>query len=255
MFRSFMFRSFMFRSFIFSILFISSFPTLAEINIVKISENLYLVKSFKKIINIYDSNDPKLLDANAVLFIEGKDAYLIDTPWNASDMPDLMSWIEKKNLTLKKALITHSHEDRSAGISYLNKHNIPTYSSLKTKELLKRDEFALTKYTFTQEEFSFFPGRIEVYYPGPGHTEDNLTVWFPTENILMGGCILRDEHTDTLGWIGDANLKHWHHSVQNIFNRYAAAIKVIPGHGSVGTTDSVIQHTLNLTKDYSTQEK
>ncbi|WP_274695909.1 subclass B1 metallo-beta-lactamase [Vibrio aestuarianus] len=235
--------------------FISSFPGLAELNIVMVSDGIYLIKSFKETMNIYYNNNPRLLDSNSVLFIEGRNAYLIDTPWNASDMPDLMNWIEKKNLTLKKVLITHSHEDRSAGVSYLNEHNIPTYSSLKTREFLERDGLALTKYTFMKEEFSFLPGKIEVYYPGPGHTEDNFTVWFPTENILMGGCILRDEHADTLGWIGDANLKHWHNSVQNLFNRYTTAIKVIPGHGSVGTTESVIQHTLTLTQGYSVKDK
>ena len=31
----------------------------------------------------------------------------------------------------------------------------------------------------------------EPFYPGPGHTEDNIVVYFRKRNLLFGGCLLK----------------------------------------------------------------
>ncbi|WP_017220214.1 subclass B1 metallo-beta-lactamase [Moritella dasanensis] len=213
-----------------------------------LSSKVYLVTSYKTILNVYESDTPKIIDANALLYISGKDAYLIDTPWNVADMPQLMDWIEDKGLTLKDTVITHSHEDRSAGLGYLSEHGFSTYASALTNSLLKAEHKPVATNTFEGDTFDLIKGEIEIYYSGPGHAIDNLVVWLPKEKILFGGCMLRANEAEGLGWIGDADLEQWHQSVLNVKNKYADIKLVIPGHGKIGHDQSMITHTLNLTK-------
>ncbi len=29
---------------------------------------------------------------------------------------------------------------------------------------------------------------LEVFYPGEGHSKDNITIWIPEYKVLFGGC-------------------------------------------------------------------
>lgn len=33
--------------------------------------------------------------------------------------------------------------------------------------------------------------KVETFYSGKGHTEDNIVVWLPQFNILAGGCLVK----------------------------------------------------------------
>ena len=60
----------------------------------------------------------------------------------------------------------------------------------------------MTKDTvFRVGQYSF-----EVYYPGEGHTVDNIVVWFSKEKILYGGCLIKGADAEDLGFLGDANV-------------------------------------------------
>ena len=219
-----------------------------NLKVEELSPKVFLIKSYRKILNIYESNKPQILDSNALLYIDGKDAYLIDTPWNAADMPSLMNWIEERGLQLKDSVVTHSHEDRSAGLGYLSQHGFNTYSSELTNKLLERDEMPVATTTFKGNTFELLKDKIEVYYPGPGHTIDNLVVWLPEEQILFGACIMRANEAKGLGWIGEADTVNWHQSVLNVQKKYPNVKLIVPGHGEIGFNQSIIIHTLKLTK-------
>jgi metallo-beta-lactamase class B len=221
-----------------------------QLQISALSEQLYLVKSFKQIVNIYDAQKAQRIDANSLIYIDNKDAYLIDTPWNEAYMPVLMVWLKNQGLTLKTTVVTHFHEDQTAGLAYLTAHGYKSYASEQTNALLKKDKKSPATNTFSGPEFSLLAGKIEVYYPGAGYTADNLVVWLATEKTLVGGCLLRANEAETIGWIGDANTAQWHHSVKKVQQRYGDSKQVIPGHGDVGQGQSIIDHTLSITKRY-----
>ena len=68
--------------------------------------------------------------------------------------------------------------------------------------------------------------RIEVYFPGPGHSPDNVVVWFSGKRILFGGCLV------PVGMIGnraDADMGQWAQSLKNL-SRFDP-LWVVPGHG------------------------
>lgn len=222
-----------------------------KIEIKKINSNLYLVKSYKEIINEYDSPKPFVIDSNSLIYIDGANAYLIDTPWHEKDMPILMAWIKNHHLHLKSAIITHFHDDKSTGIGYLSKHNISTYASKRTNALLAKHHKPLANHTFANDNFILLKNQIEVYYPGKGHTADNVVIWLPQEKILVGGCLLKANEMNTLGWLGDSYTNEWGNSIKKVQSRYPNTKLIIPGHGKIGSKLSIINHTLNLVNLYN----
>jgi len=86
---------------------------------------------------------------------------------------------------------------------------------------------------------------VSVYYPGAGHTEDNIVVWLPKEKILFGGCLVKSLHAKHLGYTEDAVISEWPNSIQKIINRYPDIKLVVPGHGSIGDV-SLLTHTQKL---------
>lgn len=230
---------------IFCTLILSSFtyssPKDGKVDITKISSDLFLHTSYKTI-------NKKQLSSNGAIFIDSGYAYLIDTPWNESDMPQLLNWLKSKGLKLKAAVVTHAHEDRTAGLEFLNKHNYTTYASKKTNSLLKKQNKPVANHSFSTNSFKLANNKIEVFSPGAGHSSDNIVVYLPTIKALIGGCIIRSKQDKNLGWLGDAMLNKWHQSVTNISQRYNSINVIIPGHGKIGDR-SLLTHTSTLAKN------
>lgn len=228
-----------------------SFDILAEtavkpLQFEEISSNVFLVKSYREFESSKDSEQHIIIDSNSLVYINGKNAYLIDTPWNASNMPELMTWIQEKGLTLQKTVFSHSHEDRTGGLAYLQKHEFNTYATTLTNELLKEDNQEVTSHEILGNEFVLLKNTIEIFYPGEGHTKDNLVIWLPKEKILFGGCLIRANETNNLGWTGNANINDWSGSAQKVLSKYPETKLVVPGHGKVGKGIGMISHTIDL---------
>jgi metallo-beta-lactamase class B len=228
-----------------------SFNLLAETTVKplqfeEISNNVFLVKSYREFESSKGSEQHIIIDSNSLVYINGKNAYLIDTPWNASNMPQLMTWIKEKGLTLQKTVFTHSHEDRTGGLAYLHKHEFNTYASTLTNELLNIDNQEVTSHEILGNEFVLLENTIEIFYPGEGHTKDNLVIWLPKEKIVFGGCLIRSNETNNLGWTGNANVNDWSGSAQKVLSKYPEAKLIVPGHGKIGKGTTMISHTIDL---------
>ena len=50
-------------------------------------------------------------------------------------------------------------------------------------------------------------GPLKVFYPGPGHTSDNITVGIDGTDIAFGGCLIKDSKAKSLGNLGDADTR------------------------------------------------
>jgi metallo-beta-lactamase class B len=50
----------------------------------------------------------------------------------------------------------------------------------------------LPQYTFTHDTtFNIAGVTLQAYYPGAGHTRDNIVVWVPQDKVLFGGCLIK----------------------------------------------------------------
>ena len=186
-----------------------------------------------------------LVAASGLIVIDGVDAYIIDTPWSIEGTKMLIMWIKNQGFTLKGSISTHFHEDASGGIPYLNNQQIPTYVNRLTNTLLKSKGRELASHIFKGKEESVVSGIIDIYYPGAGHSQDNIVVWLPRSKILFGGCFVKNLNSKSLGYTGDASLNEWSHSVDNVIVKYPTVNVVVPGHGDIGGIN-LLQHTKSL---------
>lgn len=143
----------------------------ASLTISPLVENVYLHTSYKGV------EGYGLVGSNGLVVVDKDKAYIVDTPWLKDDTKELVKWITDKGYSIEGSISTHSHEDRTSGIGFLNSLSIATYTSQLTDQILKEKGADLAKHTFSGTEYSLAAGHIKVFYPGAGHTIDNLVVW------------------------------------------------------------------------------
>lgn len=193
-----------------------------------------------------DPDDEQPVDANG-LVVSVNDYYvLVDTGWNGEQAEALMEWCDRTQAgPVRAAIVTHSHVDRSGGAVRLLERGVRVAmldSTAAKLGLFGREGL----YTFANMDTLPVSGRaIEMFWPGAGHTRDNITVWIPDQHLLFGGCFLKATDWRVLGNIADSDLRLWPHSLERLERRYRDAMIVVPGHGRVGGTD-VIAHTKSL---------
>ena len=218
---------------------------LPDLTIENIYPEVYLHKSYQRVEGF------GLVSSNGLVVVENRKAFIIDTPWSKSDTKKLASWIEEQGYELVASVSTHSHEDRTGGLQWLNSQSISTYASKLTNELLKKEGNALASNSFDNPEFWLVDGSIETFYPGGGHTIDNIVVWLPKSKILFGGCFVRSLQAKGLGNTAEATIDQWPDSVGKVLSKYPDAQIVIPGHGKPGDF-SLLEHTKELAESATT---
>ena len=210
-----------------------------QLKITKLNDNVYQHISYKKV------GSYGMVGASGLVVLDGANAHIIDTPWTAQDTKKLVAWIASKNLTLKSAVVTHFHQDASGGLSFLNSLKIKTYATSLTNELLSSKQRDTSSHAIRNSEYTLLTDKIETFYPGAGHSQDNIVVWLPKEKILFGGCFVKSIESKGLGYTGHASVKDWPISIQNVINKYPNVEMVVPGHGKIGDI-SLLRHTAQL---------
>ena len=210
-----------------------------ELKIKKIEENVFLHTSYSRVDGF------GLVSSNGLVIIDNGNAFIVDTPWSDRDTEKLAHWIQENNYELLGSVSTHWHEDRTAGIKWLNDHSISTYATTLTNDILRENKKEPADNNLEEDESTLVNGLIEVFYPGGGHTVDNVVVWLPKSKILFGGCFVRSLDSEGLDYTGEAHIDQWSRSAQNVLPRYPEAKTVIPGHGEIGDI-ALLKHTKNL---------
>ena len=173
--------------------------------------------------------------ANGLLLVSGDSSVLVDPGWKPEQTKALLAFAkERLGRPVKKAVITHWHEDRAAGIAVLRAEKIETIALDLTAEALAKKSRPVPEHLLTQAQLPYSDAMgFEIFYPGPGHTADNIVVYLPKQKILDGGCFLKSANVTGLGNIEDADVKMWPKSLQKMAARYPEAKVVIPGHGPI----------------------
>jgi metallo-beta-lactamase class B len=187
--------------------------------------------------------------ANGLIVIDQDKAIMVDTPWTPEQTAVLLDWVEK-NLKAKveAVIVSHSHVDCLGGLPEIHKRGITSIGLKKTRELALAAGVEAPKRTFT-DEYKINVGKkeVELYYPGPGHTDDNIVTWIADEKVLFGGCLVKAGDATNLGNTAEADLAAWPATLTKVKSRYPQARLVVPGHGDPGGPE-LIDHTLELLK-------
>lgn len=186
------------------------------------------------------------------LIINTKDGVVIvDTGWDTKDDTDntrqLLRWVaDHLHQPVRLCIVTHAHEDRVGGISEFRKAGIRVIStSLTAQKSVKLGYEAPEGILPTDTTFTVGEVPIRCYFPGEGHTSDNIVVWLPQQQILHGGCFVKSVAAFGMGNVADANLKEWGTSVRRVMKEFGTAQIVVPGHEALSDTQA-LEHTLRL---------
>ena len=187
------------------------------------------------------------IPSNSMYLITDKGAVMFDTPWDTTQFQPLLDSIQfRHHTTVVLCIATHFHDDRTAGLDFLKQKLIKTYSSKQTFDLCKERDQKQAQYFFTKDT-AFIIGNHHflTYYPGEGHTKDNIVIWFDDEKVLYGGCLVKSTENNDLGNVADANISAWTTTIENVINRFPKVKYVIPGHFGWADNDG-LAHTLKL---------
>ncbi len=141
----------------------------------------------------YRSLSGREIPSNSIYLITEQGAVMFDTPWDTTQFQPLLDSIQNKHHTnVVLCIATHFHDDRTAGLGFLKQKGIRTYSSKQTSDLCKERHQQQAQYYFTKDTtFAVGSHRFVTCYPGEGHTEDNIVIWFDDEKVLYGGCLIK----------------------------------------------------------------
>jgi metallo-beta-lactamase class B len=204
----------------------------------------------------YGTYQESPVPANGMYLVASNGVIMFDTPWDTTQFQPLLDSIRlkhKKNVTM--CFATHWHSDKTAGLEYYRQQGIKTYTTALTDEFSKKNnkkraEFLMAKdNVFNVGQYSF-----ETYYPGQGHTADNIVIWFKKERILYGACLIKSIEDYDLGYLGDANKSEYATTIKNVQKKCRQPKYVIVGHGDWTNVKS-LEHTLRMAEELKRKNK
>ncbi len=192
---------------------------------------------------------------SVVLRMPGGEVVLVDTPCTSKATARLVEWVrDQLKPSVIAAVNTHYHVDRLGGNGALRRLGIVSWGTTHTARLLQErgrleatapsDPLVPPERLFDENQPIKLHG-LEIFYPGAGHTPDNIVVWDPVRRILAGGCLIVG--WPKLGNMREADPSAWLEAIDKL-ERLAPAI-VIPGHGD-RTDRELIEHTRVLLREY-----
>ena len=185
--------------------------------------------------------------ANGLYVVTKAGVVMIDSPWDSTQYQPLLDSIAARHKArVVLCLATHWHEDRTNGLTYYRKQGIRTFTTLMTDVLCDKHGKARAEFMVTKDtSFNVGGTRFDLFYPGVGHSPDNIVVWFGATKTLYGGCFIKSLESTDIGNLSDANIYTWTPSIQKVRGRFGKARYVVPGHESWGG-DELLDHTLSL---------
>ena len=186
---------------------------------------------------------------NGMIYINGNEAIVFDTPTNEKASSELINWIGEKNI--KAVVVTHFHIDCLGGLNKFHSNGIKSFATNQTIKLAKEDKTEILPQNGFEKEYKFQIDNEVVLtkYFGQGHTKDNIIGYIPSEKVLFGGCLVKALNAPK-GNLADANTEDWSKTIEKIKSEFPEIKNVIPGHGKSGGTE-LLNYTINLFKVYN----
>ncbi len=213
----------------------------SNVELIRISANAYMHVSY--------THMPSYgrVASNGLLFVNGTEAFLFDTPMTDSLTMDLVSFIrDSMKLKIAGFVPNHWHADCIGGLGYLQDQKIESYANQMTIDLARSKNLPVPGHGFKDSiELHLGNKLIKCYYLGAAHSLDNIVVWIPSEKILFPGCMVKSLNAKDLGNTADGDLTAYPKTIDALIRKFPMANIVVPGHGQYGGLELLI-HTKEL---------
>ena len=182
---------------------------------------------------------------NGLVFVNGGEAVIMDTPVDDSASVELIRWLEGQSVRIKAVVVTHFHDDCLAGLDAFHAQQIPSYARDTTVALARAEGNKLPTHGF-DSLVVLDVGRAPVInrFLGEGHTVDNIVSYVPSERVLFGGCLIKEAGAGK-GNLADANVDEWSSTVRRVQRTYPDVKYVVPGHGAAGGVE-LLEYTVEM---------
>lgn len=208
--------------------------------VTQVSENAFVHTSYKQ------THDFGNVACNGLVVRDSNETIIFDTPTNDSSSQELIQWIkETLQCKINAVIPTHFHDDCLGGLKAFDNNGIPSYAYFKTLALAKENNLTVPQNSITDSLILKVGNKnIIAKFFGEGHTKDNIVGYFPAEDVIFGGCLIKALDASK-GYLGDANVAAWSATVEKVKAAYPNAKIVVPGHGKYGST-KLLEYTINL---------
>lgn len=213
-----------------------------DIQLIRLTDHTFIHRSFEQI------EEYGRVSANGLVYIVDSMCLIFDTPFTVKTTVRLLDYLtEDMGLKVNGVIINHFHDDCMAGIDSVHARAIPTYANKRTLALAEQEGLTLPTEKFGKRK-RLKIGEEEVinYYPGPGHSPDNIVSYLPAEGVLFGGCMLKSMN-GSKGNLADASLDKWSASIAKVKKHFPEATMLVPGHGKAGGQE-LLDYTMELFK-------
>jgi metallo-beta-lactamase class B len=141
-------------------------------------------------ISYLQSEDFGQVACNGLIYINGNEAIVCDSPPTDEESKQLLGWMRKTypNVTVKALIINHHHIDCLGGIREFHKAGVKSYAHELTPSLLKQKRDSSERpQVLVKKSFELPVGNkaITLFYPGEAHTKDNIVTWIPSESTIF----------------------------------------------------------------------
>ena len=177
-----------------------------------------------------------LVPCNGMVYVQGGEAIVFDTPTDSATSEKLIHLIEKDwKKRIKAVVVNHFHTDCLGGLGAFHRHKIPSYAHQLTIELARENDDAVLPQNGFDKMLDLPCGDrvVQNRFFGEGHTRDNIVSYLPAEQALFGGCLVKTMDAGK-GYLGDANTAAWSATVEKVKKAYPEVKFVVPGHGATG---------------------
>jgi len=184
---------------------------------------------------------------NGLVYINGNEAIVFDTPTNDSVSNELIDWMAKEypQVKIKAIVVNHFHDDCLGGLNAFHNRGIASYANEKTIKLAKHKNVAVPQHGFKYKtELAIGNEKIVLSYHGAAHAPDNIVAYIPAEKILFGGCMVKEVDAGK-GNLSDADVEEWPATIKKVRSKYPDAAIVVPGHGATGGRE-LLDYTIKL---------
>jgi|GEM_PF-435288 YVTN family beta-propeller protein len=187
---------------------------------------------------------------NIGVVITDESVLLIDTQFN-DIAPGILEQVRAiTDKPIRYVLNTHLHRDHVGGNPFFQKFadvvaHQNTYLHLLSNwegEGIPARGDGLPQITF-KEEMHFYLGGVHVvaFHLGRGHTDTDIVIWLPDEDVVHMGDLLFNEIIPYVDKPNGAHTEGWERFLRAVYQRIRPTTKVIPGHGKLTDREGIMK--------------
>ncbi len=179
---------------------------------------------------------------NVGVVVTGEGVIVIDTQYSNS-APAIIEHIRAiTTQPIRYIVNTHVHGDHVGGNAILQQYGdiIAHRNTFERMRATGAETDALPRIVFDREMVLRTGGvEIQLIHQERAHTDTDVAVWLPDENVLITGDLLFNRMTPYVDQERGANTAGWIAFINTLTRLGNTATKVIPGHGESGDLDDL----------------